>query len=49
MRMTADTAALPHIRQANKAETAEFFGVSLPTIDAWDIVSLPVTIDGAKV
>lgn len=39
---------LPDIRKANKAELAEFFGVSIPTIEAWVRKGCPVLQRGSK-
>jgi phage terminase Nu1 subunit (DNA packaging protein) len=39
---------IPDIRKANKAQAAEFFGVSLPTVDAWIRKGAPVRTEGAR-
>lgn len=39
---------LTTVRKANKAELAEFFNVSIPTIDAWIRKGMPVVQRGAK-
>jgi phage terminase Nu1 subunit (DNA packaging protein) len=38
----------PTIREANKSETAEFFGVSLPTLENWVRRGCPVLERGGK-
>jgi len=42
------TPRLTTIRKANKAELAEFFDVSIPTIDAWIRKGMPVVQRGGK-
>lgn len=42
------TPRLTTIRKANKAELAEFFDVSIPTIDAWIRKGMPAIQRGAK-
>ena len=39
---------IPASRRANKAEAAEFFGVSLPTINAWIARGAPVLQKGSR-
>lgn len=39
---------IPASRRVNKAEAAEFFGVSLPTINAWISKGAPVLQKGAR-
>lgn len=39
---------IPASRRANKAEAAEFFGVSLPTINAWISKGAPVLQKGSR-
>lgn len=39
---------VPSVRQANKAQAAEFFDVTLPTIDAWIRKGAPVVQRGAR-
>ncbi|MCW8918957.1 MAG: DUF1441 family protein [Gammaproteobacteria bacterium] len=39
---------IPASRRANKAETAEFCGVSLPTINAWIAKGAPVLQKGSR-
>lgn len=39
---------LPDCRKANKAEIAEFFGVSIPTIESWVRRGLPVLQRGSR-
>ena len=39
---------VPDIRRANKAQAAEFFGISLMTLDAWIRDGAPVAQRGAK-
>lgn len=41
-------ANLPAIRRANKAEIAEFYAVSLPTVDAWIRKGMPAIQKGSK-
>ncbi len=45
--MISEAKKLSKLRSANKAEAAEFFGVSLPTIDAWIRRGCPVVQRGA--
>lgn len=42
------TSNLPPSRRANKAEVAEFYGVSLPTVDAWIRKGMPAVQKGSK-
>ncbi|MCC5810046.1 MAG: DUF1441 family protein [Ectothiorhodospiraceae bacterium] len=39
---------IPRRRRANKAEVAEFFGVSLPTVDSWIRRGCPVVQTGRR-
>lgn len=43
-----NTTHLPEIRKASRAQTAEFFGVSLPTLDGWTRRGCPIEKKGAK-
>lgn len=47
MKTATDTTAVPQIRLADKAGVAEFFGVSLPTIDKWLRDGMPYLQRGA--
>ncbi len=40
--------AIPDIRRANKSQVAEFFDVSLPTVEAWIRKGCPVAERGAR-
>lgn len=46
--MQAIASACPEVRRANKAQAAEFFDVTLPTIDAWIRKGAPVMQRGAR-
>jgi terminase small subunit / prophage DNA-packing protein len=46
--MTMTDESLPPIRQANKAQAAEFFGISLPTLDGWIRDGAPVVQRGSR-
>lgn len=39
---------LPESRKANKAEFAEFFGVSIPTVESWVRKGMPVLQRGSR-
>jgi len=39
---------VPELRRANKAEVSEFFGVTLPTVNAWIARGCPVLQKGAR-
>jgi hypothetical protein len=41
-------AQCPDIRRANKAETAQFFDITLPTLDKWIREGMPVLQRGAR-
>lgn len=46
--MISEAAKLATVRKANKAELAEFFDVSLPTIESWVRRGCPVVQQGRK-
>lgn len=46
--MSELTVTVPDIRRANKAEAAEFFAVTLPTIEKWIRDGMPVVQRGAR-
>lgn len=47
--MTAELAiAVPEIRRANKAQAAEFFDISLPTLESWMRKGAPVIQRGSR-
>ncbi|WP_119154158.1 DUF1441 family protein [Caldimonas tepidiphila] len=42
------TLTIPEVRRANKAQAAEFFDVTLPTVDAWIRKGAPVLQRGSR-